>query len=44
VIESAQVIPLAYGVFAALNIRVEDDRDADVGTVASEELSRKRRT
>lgn len=46
VIETAQILPLAYGVFAALNIRVEDDRDADVGPTASEKLSKlgKRRT
>lgn len=28
VIDSSQVLPLAIGVFAGLNIRVEDDRDA----------------
>jgi uncharacterized protein YjbI with pentapeptide repeats len=32
VIESAQVLPLATGVFAGLNIRVDDDREAGVGT------------
>jgi uncharacterized protein YjbI with pentapeptide repeats len=31
VIEAGQILPLAHGVFAGLNIRVEDDRDADVG-------------
>jgi uncharacterized protein YjbI with pentapeptide repeats len=30
VIDGAQVLPLAKGVFAGLNIRVEDDRDADI--------------
>ena len=37
VIDSAQVLPLAKGVFAALNIRIEDDRESDVrkGTPAS---------
>ena len=29
VIDSAQVLPLAKGVFAGLNIRVEDDRETD---------------
>ena len=28
VIDSSQVLPLAIGLFAGLNIRVEDDRDA----------------
>jgi uncharacterized protein YjbI with pentapeptide repeats len=37
VIESGQVIPLAKGVFAGLNIRVEDDRETDVGPMDSEE-------
>jgi uncharacterized protein YjbI with pentapeptide repeats len=46
VIESAQVLPLATGVFAGLNIRVEADRDADAGSMDAEEPSkpRKRRT
>jgi hypothetical protein len=43
VIESAQVIPLATGVFAGLNIRVEDDREADAGPVKSEESSKSRK-
>ena len=43
VIESAQVIPLASGVFAGLNIRVEDDREADVGPMDSEESSKPRK-
>jgi uncharacterized protein YjbI with pentapeptide repeats len=43
VIESAQVIPLAKGVFAGLNIRVEDDREADVGPMDSEESSKPRK-
>jgi hypothetical protein len=30
VIDSTQVLPLAKGVFASLNIRVEDDRETDV--------------
>jgi uncharacterized protein YjbI with pentapeptide repeats len=42
VIETAQVLPLANGVFAALNIRVEDDREADVGPMASEESAKPR--
>jgi uncharacterized protein YjbI with pentapeptide repeats len=29
VIESTQVLPLAQGVFAGLNIRVEDDRETE---------------
>jgi hypothetical protein len=29
VIDSAQVLPLAKGIFAGLNIRVEDERDDD---------------
>jgi uncharacterized protein YjbI with pentapeptide repeats len=41
VIESSQVIPLAEGVFAGLNIRVEDDREADVGSADSEESSKR---
>src|ERR1700678_2774005 len=43
VIERSQVIPLAEGVFAGLNIRVEDDREADVGSVDSEESSKPRK-
>jgi uncharacterized protein YjbI with pentapeptide repeats len=43
VIDSAQVLPLAQGVFAGLNIRVEDDREADVGPIAGEEPSRPRK-
>jgi uncharacterized protein YjbI with pentapeptide repeats len=39
VIETAQVLPLANGVFAALNIRVEDDREVDVGPTDGEESS-----
>ena len=34
VIESTQVLPLAKGVFAGLNIRVEDDRETDVRPMA----------
>jgi uncharacterized protein YjbI with pentapeptide repeats len=34
VIESAQVLPLAKGVFVGLNIRVEDDRETDVRLLA----------
>jgi uncharacterized protein YjbI with pentapeptide repeats len=34
VIDSAQVLPLAKGVFAGLNIRVEDDRETDVRLLA----------
>ena len=30
VIDSTQVLPLAEGIFAGLNIRVEDDRDRDI--------------
>jgi uncharacterized protein YjbI with pentapeptide repeats len=30
VIDSAQVLPLAKGVFAGLNIRIEDERETDV--------------
>jgi uncharacterized protein YjbI with pentapeptide repeats len=30
VIDSAQVLPLAKGIFAGLNVRIEDDRDIDV--------------
>jgi uncharacterized protein YjbI with pentapeptide repeats len=43
VIETAQVLPLANGVFAALNVRVEDDRDADVGAMTSEVSSKPRK-
>jgi uncharacterized protein YjbI with pentapeptide repeats len=43
VIETAQVLPLAKGVFAGLNIRVEDDQDADVGPIDSEESSKPRK-
>ena len=39
VIDSAQVLPLSKGVFAGLNIRVEDNREADVGPMAGEEPS-----
>jgi uncharacterized protein YjbI with pentapeptide repeats len=42
VIETAQVLPLAHGVFAGLNIRVEDDRDADVEPMDSRESSKPR--
>jgi uncharacterized protein YjbI with pentapeptide repeats len=34
VIDSAQVLPLAQGVFGGLNIRVEDDRETDVRPLA----------
>jgi uncharacterized protein YjbI with pentapeptide repeats len=34
VIDSAQVLPLAKGVFAGLNIRIEDDRETDVRHLA----------
>jgi uncharacterized protein YjbI with pentapeptide repeats len=45
VIETPQVLPLAHGVFAGLNIRVEDDRDADLRPMDREDSSnpRKRR-
>ena len=36
VIESTQVLPLAKGVFAGLNIRVEDDREFDVRLLAGD--------
>jgi uncharacterized protein YjbI with pentapeptide repeats len=42
VIETAQVVPLANGVFAGLNIRVEDDRDA-VGSMDGQESSKPRK-
>ena len=34
VIDSAQVLPLAKGIFAGLNIRIEDDREAEVPLLA----------
>ena len=34
VIDSAQVVPLAKGVFGGLNIRVEDDRETDARVLA----------
>jgi hypothetical protein len=43
VIEPAQELPLAKGIFSGLNIRVEDDRDADVGPIDSEESSKPRK-
>ncbi len=42
VIETAQVLPLANGVFAGLNIRVEDDREA-VGSMDGDESSKPRK-
>jgi uncharacterized protein YjbI with pentapeptide repeats len=43
VIETAQVLPLARGVFAALNIRVEDDRGTDAGPLDIEASSQPRK-
>jgi uncharacterized protein YjbI with pentapeptide repeats len=43
VIETAQVLPLARGLFAALNIRVDDDRETDAGPLDSEALSQTRK-
>ena len=34
VIDSAQVLPLAKGIFAGLKIRIEDDRETDVRPLA----------
>ena len=43
VIETAQVLPLANGVFAGLNIRVEDDREVALGSLDSEGSSKPRK-
>ena len=43
VIDSRAGAPTGQGVFAGLNIRVEDDREADVGPMAGEEPSRPRK-
>ena len=40
VIDSAQVLPLAKGVFAGLNIRVEDDRETDVRLLARDAIAK----
>jgi uncharacterized protein YjbI with pentapeptide repeats len=43
VIDTAQVLPLAKGVFAGLNIRVEDDPEAELGSTGTKEPPKPRR-